>query len=99
MLVGHSFGTVLGLLMTWKAAPQIDAYVGASQVVNWARQELTSYRWALAEATASAIKRRQRPFQPSALRSGVHIPVGRRPWKSNGDGSARWAALRVIPVS
>jgi len=51
VLVGHSFGTVLGLLMASKAASQIDAYVGASQVVNWARQELTSYQWALAEAT------------------------------------------------
>lgn len=51
VLVGHSFGTVLGLLMASKVAPQIDAYVGASQVVNWARQELTSYQWALAEAT------------------------------------------------
>lgn len=51
VLVGHSFGTVLGLLMASKAAPTIDAYVGASQVVNWARQELTSYQWALAEAT------------------------------------------------
>jgi pimeloyl-ACP methyl ester carboxylesterase len=51
VLVGHSFGTVLGLLMASKAAPQIDAYVGASQVVNWAWQELSSYQWALAEAT------------------------------------------------
>jgi pimeloyl-ACP methyl ester carboxylesterase len=51
VLVGHSFGTVLGLLIASKAAPHIDAYVGASQVVNWARQELTSYQWALDEAT------------------------------------------------
>jgi pimeloyl-ACP methyl ester carboxylesterase len=50
VLVGHSFGTVVGLLMASRVEAQLDAYVGASQVVNWAHQELSSYQWALDEA-------------------------------------------------
>jgi pimeloyl-ACP methyl ester carboxylesterase len=50
VLVGHSFGTVLGVLMALREPSKINAYVGASQVVNWALQEERSYLWALAEA-------------------------------------------------
>ncbi len=50
VLVGHSFGTVLGVLMSQRAPARITAYVGAAQVVQWARQEELGYDWALAEA-------------------------------------------------
>jgi pimeloyl-ACP methyl ester carboxylesterase len=50
VLVGHSFGTVLGVLMAQRAAARIRAYVGAAQVVRWAEQEELGYDWALAEA-------------------------------------------------
>jgi pimeloyl-ACP methyl ester carboxylesterase len=50
VLVGHSFGTVLGVLMSQKVPARIGAYVGAAQVVQWARQEELGYAWALAEA-------------------------------------------------
>lgn len=50
VLVGHSFGTVLGIRIADRTAPHLAAYVGASQVVNWALQEERSYDWALQEA-------------------------------------------------
>jgi pimeloyl-ACP methyl ester carboxylesterase len=50
VLVGHSFGTVLGVRIAERAAQHLAAYVGASQVVNWALQEERSYDWALQEA-------------------------------------------------
>jgi pimeloyl-ACP methyl ester carboxylesterase len=50
VLVGHSFGTVLGVLMSVQCPEGIDAYVGASQVVDWALQERRSYEWVLTEA-------------------------------------------------
>jgi pimeloyl-ACP methyl ester carboxylesterase len=50
VLVGHSFGTVLGVLMAQKAAARVEAYVGCAQVVQWAVQEELGYDWALAEA-------------------------------------------------
>jgi pimeloyl-ACP methyl ester carboxylesterase len=53
VLAGHSFGTVLGVMIAERAPERIAAYVGASQVVNWALQELRSYEWALAQAEES----------------------------------------------
>lgn len=50
VLAGHSFGTVLGVMIAEQAPERIAAYVGASQVVDWALQERRSYEWALAEA-------------------------------------------------
>jgi pimeloyl-ACP methyl ester carboxylesterase len=50
VLVGHSFGTVLGIRIADLTARHLAAYVGASQVVNWALQEERSYDWALQEA-------------------------------------------------
>jgi len=51
VVVGHSFGTVLGTRIAQRAPDSVAAYVGASQVVNWAQQEERSYDWALAEAS------------------------------------------------
>ncbi len=50
VLTGHSFGTVLGVLLASKVPEQLAAYVGAAQVVCWSLQETRSYDWALAEA-------------------------------------------------
>ena len=50
LLVGHSFGTVLGVRMAAVAPEQLVGYVGAAQVVDWSLQEERSYAWALAEA-------------------------------------------------
>jgi pimeloyl-ACP methyl ester carboxylesterase len=50
VLVGHSFGTVLGVRIAVRTSQHLAAYVGASQVVNWALQEERSFDWALQEA-------------------------------------------------
>jgi pimeloyl-ACP methyl ester carboxylesterase len=50
VLAGHSFGTVLGVLMASRAPGQLAAYVGAAQVVDWGLQEELSYDWVLGEA-------------------------------------------------
>jgi pimeloyl-ACP methyl ester carboxylesterase len=50
VLAGHSFGTVLGVLVASRAPERLAAYVGASQVVDWADQEARSYEWVLGEA-------------------------------------------------
>jgi len=49
VVVGHSFGTVIGTLAVARGAG-VDAYVGTAQAVDWARQEAEGYRWALSEA-------------------------------------------------
>jgi proline iminopeptidase len=50
LLVGHSFGTVLGARMAAAAPDALVGYVGAAQVVDWSLQEERSYAWALAAA-------------------------------------------------
>lgn len=50
VVVGHSFGTVLGVRLAQEVPERIAAYVGAGQVVRWAVQEERGYEWALAQA-------------------------------------------------
>ena len=59
VLVGHSFGTVLGVRIAERAAEHVSAYVGAAQVVNWALQEERSYDWALQEARRTGNRKAQ----------------------------------------
>ncbi len=49
-LVGHSWGTVLGLALTQKIPELIHAYVAVSQVVNMEMGEQISYQFALDKA-------------------------------------------------
>ena len=52
ILVGHSWGSVLGVYMV-KARPDLfDAYVGTGQVVNMQRNEVAAYARVLAKARA-----------------------------------------------
>jgi pimeloyl-ACP methyl ester carboxylesterase len=50
VLAGHSFGTVLGVLMASRAPDRLAGYVGAAQAVDWGLQEERSYDWVLEEA-------------------------------------------------
>jgi pimeloyl-ACP methyl ester carboxylesterase len=80
VLVGHSFGTLLGVRAVQRVPTLVDAYVGVGQVVTWAVQEQRSYAWALAEArrhgNAKAVAALERIGEPvaglySSGRSGV----------------------------
>jgi proline iminopeptidase len=50
VLFGHSWGTILGLLMGKERPELFAAYVGTGQVVNMASSELLSYRLLLEQA-------------------------------------------------
>jgi proline iminopeptidase len=50
VILGHSWGTVLGVLYTERHPERVAAYVGLSQVTNTPENERRSYDWALAEA-------------------------------------------------
>jgi pimeloyl-ACP methyl ester carboxylesterase len=69
VLAGHSFGTVLGVLMASRAPGSLAGYVGAAQVVDWGLQEERSYDWALAEA------RRTGNTKAVAALEGIGRPV------------------------
>jgi len=50
IIVGHSFGSVLGVWYAQKYPEDIAAYVGIGQCVDYVENEKISYAWALTEA-------------------------------------------------
>ncbi len=52
VLVGHSWGTVLGVLYAQQHPETVAAYVGIGQVADVPESERRSYAWALAQAQA-----------------------------------------------
>ena len=53
LVVGHSWGTVVGVLLAARRPGLVAAYVGAGQVVDVREQERRSTAWACAQATAA----------------------------------------------
>ncbi|HEY3447630.1 MAG TPA: alpha/beta hydrolase [Myxococcales bacterium] len=103
-VVGHSFGTVLGVLLAQRAPERLAAYVGTAQVVNWALQEERSYDWTLAEArrrghskAVAALETLGRPAQGAYAVGVSGVEVQRRWLGTFGGVSAdprflmRWA--------
>lgn len=50
-ILGHSWGSVLGILLCQKCPELIYKYFGVGQIGNWAKGELISYNYILSEAT------------------------------------------------
>ncbi|MDE2462149.1 MAG: alpha/beta hydrolase [Alphaproteobacteria bacterium] len=59
-LMGHSFGTVLGVTLAQRHPDWFYAYIGVGQIVNFRRGEHIGYEWALKQArdhhNAEAVK-------------------------------------------
>ena len=102
VLVGHSFGTVLGVRIAARTSQHLAAYVGASQVVNWALQEDRSYDWALQEArrtghhkAQAALDRVGRPVAGQYATGTTGVKTQRR-WLGTLGGVA--ANPRFVPL-
>jgi pimeloyl-ACP methyl ester carboxylesterase len=50
VLIGHSWGTVLGTIYAWQHPEKIAAYVGVAQVADVPEQRRLSYEFALSQA-------------------------------------------------
>lgn len=50
ILLGHSWGSVVGLMVAAKRPDLLHAYVGVGQLVNFRENERVGYAWTLAEA-------------------------------------------------
>ena len=92
VLAGHSFGTVLGVLMASRVPGSLAGYVGASQVVDWGLQEERSYDWALGEArragntkAVTALEGIGRPVRGS-YSGGTHAVEVQRRWLGSMGG-------------
>ena len=74
VLLGHSWGSIMGTFLV-KAHPEwFSAYIGVGQVVDMEQNEIVSYDWVLREARA-----RQDKEAMDALRE-----IGRPPYQSEG---------------
>jgi pimeloyl-ACP methyl ester carboxylesterase len=49
-ILGHSWGTALGVLYAARFAEKVEAYVGCAQIGDWGAGESSSYAFAVAEA-------------------------------------------------
>jgi pimeloyl-ACP methyl ester carboxylesterase len=56
-LVGHSWGSLIGILSIQKYPNSYHAYIGIGQIVNMQENEQISYDWTLAQATKAEDKR------------------------------------------
>jgi len=54
VLVGHSWGSVIGLLAASKRPDLFSAYIGIGQMSRMAESELISYKWTLQQAETAA---------------------------------------------
>jgi pimeloyl-ACP methyl ester carboxylesterase len=50
-LVGHSWGTILGLALAARIPNKLHSYVGLSQIVNWTKNDMLCREWIIEEAT------------------------------------------------
>lgn len=50
LLVGHSWGSVVGLEYVSRHPEKVAVYIGVSQVADGAESEVASYRWAIDQA-------------------------------------------------
>ena len=69
-ILGHSWGSALGVLYAARFPEKVAAYVGSAQIGDWAATESSSYAFALAEA--QRLKNRKGPegaarHRPAAL--------------------------------
>jgi pimeloyl-ACP methyl ester carboxylesterase len=54
LLVGHSWGTLIGMLAAARRPDLFSAYVGIGQLSRVAESELVSYQWTLEQARSAA---------------------------------------------
>lgn len=57
IVVGHSWGSALGVWLVQRCPEDIQAYVGIGQVVDYVKNEETSYLWTLEEAKRAGDKK------------------------------------------
>lgn len=105
VLLGHSWGTVLGTLYARDHPEKIAAYVGVAQIADFAEGERVSLAWALRQAEERHDRRalaRLRAMAPAPRSVDDELALGR--WVERFGGTLRgglstgkliWAALRT----
>lgn len=100
VIMGHSWGSALGVLYAARHPTKVQAYVGVAQYGDCAAAEAASYRFALAEA-----ERRRHRKAIEQLRAIGPPPYGtdslliERKWTQRFDGQLRPRALWTLARS
>jgi pimeloyl-ACP methyl ester carboxylesterase len=68
LLVGHSWGTALGVHMLKRRPELFSAYVGTAQLVNMRENEDYNYRWTLRRAELAGTRGRRGPGDAAVFR-------------------------------
>jgi pimeloyl-ACP methyl ester carboxylesterase len=108
VLLGHSWGTVLGALYAHDRPEKVAAYVGVAQISDFARGERVSLRWAIRQAEARGDRRalkRLRAMAPAPRSVDDELALGRLVERFGGarrrglsTGRLIWNALRTDEV-
>jgi proline iminopeptidase len=105
VLLGHSWGTILGTLYARDHPEKVAAYVGVAQIANFAEGERTSLQWAMQEAERRRDTRALealRTMAPAPKSVAQELTLGR--WVERFGGTLRgglstgkllWTALRT----
>lgn len=108
VILGHSWGTVLGTLYARDHPEKVAAYVGVAQIADFARGERTSLAWALRQAEARRDERALaalRELAPAPRSVADELELGR--WVERFGGTMRgglstgkliWSALLTDEV-
>lgn len=109
VLLGHSWGTVLGTLYTRDHPEKVAAYIGVAQIADFAEGEQLSLQWALQQAQARRDERalsELRAMAPAPRSVSQELALGRRVERYGGTfhgalstGKLIWAALRTDEAS
>ena len=109
VLLGHSWGTILGTLYAHAHPEKVAAYVGVAQIADFAEGERVSLAWAMRQAEAKDDARALealRDLEPGPANVDDELELGR--WVERLGGSLRgglstfsliWAALRTDEAS
>ncbi|MCP5071030.1 MAG: alpha/beta hydrolase [bacterium] len=102
VLLGHSWGSVVGALAAQKRPDLYHAYIGLGQLVNGLRNEELSYEWVVAEA------QRRGDEEATAELAGIYPPYAtndefgiQRGWLNSYNGSVyavERAADALVPI-
>ncbi len=90
VLLGHSWGTILGTLYAAAHPEKVSVYVGIGQIADFAEDERTSLRWALEQAERRGDRKALRALRemlPGPASVADELALGR--WVERFGGSLR----------